>query len=366
MHFAFCILHFALLLQRIPNKSAQIDGVSFGDAGGFLVAAGLMVHSAAAEVHDLLLFLLLFLLFGLEGIGCDGAFIVCHMRVEKSFQIFNALAALGILVDMLGAFVEVSVFCVCDVIDQLVLLCGNHIASFLAAFVLRVDLRVLAREDVDAVEFGGIVINSEEREERGRNVNEGDGIVSLNAVHSGNAEDEGNAVRGGEHCALADVAVVAEGLAVVGDEEDDGVLVHTLLLERAGDASDLVIHKGDAGVIEILRAADVGIGHIKPCVEIKRGRQEIFQIGSFLGHEGSLGDLAEELVPGRGRAEGRMRMDEGGHQEGRLFGVAIFDEFNRAVTYPLCRMRLCGKLAYLRNVVHIAALTVVVEYVFIW
>ena len=58
-------------------------------------------------------------------------------------------------------------------------------------------------------------------------------------------------------------------------------------------------------------------------------------------------------------------MDEGRHQEGRLFGVAVFNKFDRAVADPLCRMRLCGELADLRDVVHIAALTVVIEDVFV-
>ena len=56
-----------------------------------------------------------------------------------------------------------------------------------------------------------------------------------------------------------------------------------------------------------------------------------------------------------------MRMDEGGHQKHRLFGVAFLDELDRAVADPLRRVRLRGELAYLRNVVHIASLTVVVE-----
>ncbi len=54
-------------------------------------------------------------------------------------------------------------------------------------------------------------------------------------------------------------------------------------------------------------------------------------------------------------------MDEGGHQKDRLFGVAVLDELDRAVADPLRRVRFCGELAYLGNVVHVAALTVIVE-----
>ena len=161
------------------------------------------------------------------------------------------------------------------------------------------------------------------------------------------------------------MAVVTEGLAVVGDKEDGGVVIHSLRLERIGDPSDLIVHKGNAGVVEILRAADIHIGHIHRIIKIERGREKIFQIGCLLGNERSLGHFTEKLMPGRGRAERRMRVDEGGHQKERLFGIAFLDELDRAVADPLCRMRLRRKLADLRNVVHLASHSVVVENVLV-
>ena len=229
------------------------------------------------------------------------------------------------------------------------------------AVVLRIDYIMLSGEQVDAVKLGGVVVNACEREERRRNIDERNRIRAPAGGHSGNAQHERDRRRRREHGALAHIAIVAEAFAVIRYKEDRRVVIHTAAAQRVGYAGDLVVNERNAGVIEVFKLQRVEVGYAE-AVRVKGFVQQRLELAGVVRYKGS-GQLvrAVELVPRRGRAERRVRVYERGHEKDRLFRVAVFNELDRAVAYPLRRVRFGGELRYLRYVVHLAALTVVVE-----
>ena len=62
-------------------------------------------------------------------------------------------------------------------------------------------------------------------------------------------EEAGNAQRGFVHQPLSGEAVFAAEVAVVGGEEDDGVVGESAFLEFVHDAADAEVHAGDGAVV---------------------------------------------------------------------------------------------------------------------
>src|SRR5688500_7547248 len=135
--------------------------------------------------------------------------------------------------------------------------------------------------------------------------------------------------------ALADEGVVAEVVAVVGGEDEDGVVEDVALAELVDDLADLVIDLEDErGVVgadaEHLVAGELGVvdavpGALVPGDVLSADAGGVAGIGNGLGKEVPL-DPLEELGSGIVRTVGTGEADH--HGEGP-FGAVLGDEAAR-------------------------------------
>ena len=293
------------------------------------------------------------------------AAVLLHVLLQQGAQLAYAGVGCIIAVGILRHAVEVIPAILERMIDQLVVVGRDGVSALLSGAELRVDLAVpRIGEEVDAVKVVTAVLNPGKAEERGRDVHERADIAAPRCGLTGDTEHERDAQRAVQHGAFAHRAEIAKHFTVIGGEEDDGVVIQPACLQRIDDTADLIVHKGDAGKVEIAEQAEI----LTADADLIQREPVAHERGEFRGilrHVRIVGDGAVHLVPGRRRREGRMRMDERADQKERARCVAVPEEIYAPVADPLCRVNLGGKLRNLRNVVHFAALPVVVKDVFI-
>lgn len=122
------------------------------------------------------------------------------------------------------------------------------------------------------------------------------------------------------------VVVVCQGLAVIGAEEDGGVLVEALLAQRLDDPSDERVRGADLAGVDRVELQQVGLGeHVPPedhVVEIApEGHVQLARVG-----------LGVELrVPGLARIEGIVGVHEVEPEEERLIGGPLLQDLHHLV-----------------------------------
>lgn len=164
--------------------------------------------------------------------------------------------------------------------------------------------------------------------EGGEEVDEfGDGFGSLIFGETGSRDDEGNV--GGDFVGgmLAPFAVVAEVVAVVAPEDDDGVFGEAGFIECVDKVTDLRVHVADRGAIAVDEFAGFGVVEI---FDIARDVGVIFQLapaGAIVGEPiddfvaGGNDDLRAvvEVPVFCGRVEGEVGFIETYREEELLF-----------------------------------------------
>ena len=334
----------------------QVDGITGGDHGSFLVVAQGVVHTA-----------------GVMGMG-PGVFFVGPgggrlVAVAETISIQQRLHLLhfgvGGVVDILylGDGIKVMVLVGGPDVDQLGLAVGDHIGALIAAAMLGVDILTLVlRKEVHTVKLVLVILDAGVAEDGRGNVHQRAGLVADFMALVGIVDDKGDAAGGIHHGTLADGVIVADHVAVVAGKEDKSVLVHPLVLQRLNNAAHLIIHKGHAGIVEILGPKDILPAHLQPltATAVTDHVPELVQF--FLFHlDGGGRVLAVELLPGGRGAVRRMGMNKRGHEEHGALRVTIVDVLHTPVTDPRSGVVLGWKLGDLGLVVHLAAHAVVVD-----
>ena len=163
------------------------------------------------------------------------------------------------------------------------------------------------------------------------------------------------------HRPFTDGAKVAHHVTVIAGEENQGVFIHAFLFQRLHNPTDLVVHKRDAGIVEILGAQNVLPADLQP-LQRATLTNHILKSLRFLRTVGRRRVFPVQLLPGsRGRI-GRVGMNEGGNQQHRPVGRIVLNELHAPVPNPLGRMVLRRKLGELGHIVHLTAHPVVVEH----
>ncbi len=225
-------------------------------------------------------------------------------------------------------------------------------------------LVALRAEQIHPVEFRRIVLRTREVKERRRHVHQRTDVLPDLMFHSRAAHHERDMAGGFHHAAFPERAEIPLQIPVIGGEQDQCILIHSLFPQSVQDTSDLIVHKGHAGVIIILKTkgillADHQALHRMTVADKFPVILQIVRVGIIRG--GRI--LAVEFVPGSRRTIRRMRVDKGGHQHHGFIGVALLDILDAAVRYPLRGMVLRRVRRDLRHIVHLAAHSMNVEHV---